>query len=104
MSLPIYVDLCRFMSMATDIGLERHMSPATYVTRVATYVNGPTYVDDATDICRFLYVKICRLMSVFAVLCNILTYVSAPNISRELPAPNECQQCVTVVQMSTRNT
>ena len=52
MSLPIYVDLCRFMSMATDIGrpLERHMSPATYVTRVATYVNGPTYVDDATDI------------------------------------------------------
>ena len=27
-------------------------------------------------------------MSEFAELCNILTYVSAPNISRELPAPN----------------
>ena len=27
-------------------------------------------------------------MSVFADLCNVLTYVSAPNISRELPAPN----------------
>ena len=79
MSLPIYVDLCRFMSMATDIGrpLERHMSPATYVTRVATYVDGPTYVDDATDICRksdisrkptdiskmSTYVGVCRLMS-----------------------------------------
>ena len=52
MSLPIYVDLCRFMSMATDIGRPLTYTPATYVNRVATYVNGPTYVDDATDICR----------------------------------------------------
>ena len=74
------------------------MSPATYVTRVATYVNGLTYVDDATDVCRksdisrkptdiskmATYVGVCRIIG------NILTltYVSAPNISRELPAPN----------------
>ena len=97
MSLQMYVDLCRFMSMATDIGrpLERHMSPATYVTRLATYVDGPTYVDDATDICRKSDIDrnptdISKMSTYVGVadLCNVLTYVSALNISRVLPAPN----------------
>ena len=43
MSLPMYVDVCRCMSMATDIGRppERHM-PATYDChsgRVARYIS-----------------------------------------------------------------
>ena len=66
-----YVDLRRFMSMATDIGGERHMSPATYVTRVATY---PLY--DTRRANYIIVVDIRRLFFAYTPVADRDTHMS----------------------------